>query len=123
MRLLFEHPNVPVWLVLLPMLVEPLVVEIGWRYVLLGLLFEALIEWLSSRFIVHWLEGDEPCPFCCYSGGPIKNRFQAKKSFGITGESCCDSVMIAVCCPLCSEVQIATELDFQKNQRSKIHIK
>jgi len=68
-------------------------------------------------------EGDEPCPFCCYSGGPVKNRFQAKKSFGISGESCCDSVMIAVCCPLCSEVQIATELDFQKNQRSKIHIK
>jgi hypothetical protein len=60
----------------------------------------------------------------CYCGTtPLKNRLQAKKTFGVTDESFCDSCFISCCCTLCSEVQIASELDARKNQRSNIHIK
>lgn len=80
-----------------------------------------LLNPIFSKLIL--IGGDEvPCPMLCYCcSNPVKNRLQAKKTFGIEGESFCDSCLIACCCTLCSEVQIASELDRQKCQQSKIH--
>jgi hypothetical protein len=59
------------------------------------------------------LDGNENCCLCCYPGSPFKNRAQAKARFGF-GPPTVGDCLISCCCALCSEIQVARELEFQK---------
>ena len=52
---------------------------------------------------------------CCYPGGPLKNRLQAKAQFGVAPG--CDACTVwAFSC--CSEMQVKRELDYHRNGRA-----
>lgn len=58
--------------------------------------------------------GDESCVSCCYPGNPLKNRYQAKKIYGIR-ETNCETCCTVCCCACCSEMQISEELTSKIN--------
>jgi len=59
------------------------------------------------------LDGNENCCICCYPGSPMKNRAQAKARFGFGPYTISDCCIAAFCC-VCSEIQIAREIDKRK---------
>jgi len=66
------------------------------------------------------LDGQEPLcgGVCCYPSDHFKSRTQAKSVFGIEYD-CCGDCMAPLCCPHCSECQIAREIKhFKLNQEA-----